>query len=97
MTLRIDEAEAKAIALRHRLWNGESAIKALSWMSQPDLVKHAKLRIVSEWGSAIDGNKAALEYINLELARVVPDIIAKAMRQAQQDMDNALGHQKEQG
>lgn len=96
MTLRIDEAAKKALELRHRLANGEAAIKAMEWLSNPDMLTHAKLLITSSWGSVNDGNKAALKYINDELARIAPDIIAKAKRQAQQDMDNALGNQKDQ-
>lgn len=96
MTLRIDEAEKKATALRHRLSNGEAAIKAMEWLSQPELIKHARMRIISEWGSAHGGNKHALDYINAELGKVISDILAKAKRQAQQDMDNYLGNQKEQ-
>ncbi|MBA4756252.1 MAG: hypothetical protein H2050_15610 [Sphingobium sp.] len=93
MTLRIDEAAKKALELRHRLANGEAAIKALEWLSHPDILTHAKLKITSSWGSVHDGNKAALEYINEELARIEPDIIARAKRQAQQDMDGYLGNQ----
>ena len=94
MTFRIDEAEKAATALRHRLANGEAAIKAMGWLTQPELQKHARMRITSEWGSAHDGNKQALDYINVELARHLPDIIAKAICQAQSDMDNYLGNRK---
>lgn len=96
MTLRIDEAAKKAMELRHRLANGEAAIKAMEWLSHPDILTHAKLQITSNWGSVHDGNKAALKYINEELARLAPDIITKAKRQAQQDMDSYLGQQKDQ-
>ncbi|KZC82918.1 hypothetical protein AYR46_03155 [Sphingobium yanoikuyae] len=95
--MRIDEATKKASELRNRLSDGEAAIKALEWLSQPGLQEYARLRITSDWGSAHDGNKAALQYINAELARIAPDIIAKAKRMAQQDMDTCLGHQKGEG
>ncbi|GLV21954.1 hypothetical protein TomMM35A_18070 [Sphingobium sp. TomMM35A] len=97
MTLRIDEAEKKAAELRHRLWNGESAIKAMEWLSQPELMNFARLRIVSEWGSSNNGNKDALGYINAELAKVIEKIVENATRQAQRDMDNYLGRQAEHG
>ncbi|WP_397586639.1 hypothetical protein [Sphingobium fuliginis] len=95
MTLRIDEAAKRATNLQHRLWNGERALKALTWLKQPDLIKHADLRIVSQWGSSNDGNKAALEYLNIELAKAMEKIVTDATRQAQRDMDNYLGRQAE--
>lgn len=97
MTLRIDEATKRAAELRNRLSDGEAAIKALQWLSQPDLQKLACLRVSSDWGSVHDGNKAALQYINAELTRIAPEIIEKAKRMAQQDMDTCLGYQKGKG
>ncbi|QPI73891.1 hypothetical protein [Sphingobium sp. Cam5-1] len=93
MTLRVDEAEKQATALRHRLYAGERAIKAAAWLRGENLLENAKLHMVSNWGSAHDGNKAALEYINAELAKVIEKIVADAARQAQRDMDYYLGRQ----
>lgn len=93
MTLRIDEAEIKARDLRHRLSAGENAIKASAWLRGENLLENAKLHIVSNWGSVYEGNKAALEYINAELAKVIDKIVSDAKRQAQRDMDYYLGRQ----
>ena len=91
MTLRIDEAEKKAGTLQNRVWAGQQAIKALAWLTQPELIKHAELRIVSVWGSGNEGNKDALRYLNAELERVMADIVYRAQAKAQQDMDHYLG------
>lgn len=99
MTLRIDEAERKSAALDHRIARGNTAIRALKWLTQPDLLDVADLHIASKWGSTASGvgNRDALEYINKELAEVIGSIVAKAIREAQRDMDDSLGNQKEQG
>lgn len=97
MTLRIDEAQASASNLEWRLARGNTAIRALKWLTQDDLLKNAQLQLASQWGSSVAGvgNKDALDYLNKELDAVIGSILAKAIRRAQQDMDNTLGNQKD--
>lgn len=98
MTLRIDEAERKSAALDHRIARGNTAIRALKWLTQPDLLAVADLHLASKWGSGVIGvgNKDALDYLNNELREVIADVLTKAIRRAQQDMDETLGNQKDQ-
>ena len=99
MTLLIKEAQASASNLEWRLARGNTAIRALKWLTQDDLLKNAQLHLASQWGSSVAGvgNKDALDYLNKELEAVIGPILEKAIRRAQQDMDNTLGNQKEQG
>ncbi|AOF95729.1 hypothetical protein [Sphingobium sp. RAC03] len=99
MTLLLKEAEAAGRNLEWRLARGNTAIRALKWLTQDDLLEHAQLRLASQWGSSVAGvgNKDALDYLNHELEAVIGSILEKAIRRAQQDMDSALGNQKEQG
>jgi hypothetical protein len=98
VTLRIDEAEKSAAWLDHRVVRGTTAIRALKWLTQDDLLKNADIRLASQWGSSVAGvgNRDALDYLNRELEAVIGIIVEKAIRRAQQDMDNALGNQKDQ-
>ena len=98
MTLLIKEAQASASNLEWRLARGNTAIRALKWLTQDDLLKNAQLRLASQWGSSVAGvgNKDALDYLNGELEAVIGSILEKAVRRAQRDMDSALGSQKEQ-
>jgi len=95
MTLLIKEAERNASSIGHRLARGKHAIRALQWLTQPDLIKNAQLRLASQWGSASSGvgNSDALEYLNTETSKFIEVILEKAIRQAQQDMDSCLGSQ----
>lgn len=99
MTLLIKEAQASASNLEWRLARGNTAIRALKWLTQDDLLKNAQLHLASQWGSSVAGvgNKDALDYLNKEVEAVIGSILEKAIRKAQQDMDNTLGNQKEQG
>lgn len=98
MTLIIKEAEAASRDLEWRLARGNTAIRALKWLTQDDLLENAQLRLGSQWGSSVAGagNKDALDYLNRELEAVIGSILANAIRKAQQDMDDALGQQKDQ-
>jgi hypothetical protein len=99
MTMLIKEAQASASNLKWRLARGNTAIRAMKWLTQEDLLKNAQLHLASQWGSAVAGvgNKDALDYLTKELEAVIGSILEKAIRKAQQDMDNTLGNQKEQG
>lgn len=97
MTLLIKEAEAAARSLEWRLARGNTAVRALKWLTQEDLLKHADLRLASQWGSAVAGvgNKDALDYLNRELEAVIGTILEKAIRHAQRDMDDNFGNRRE--
>lgn len=90
MTLRIDEAERAARAARFNLHEGEAAIDALTWLEN-----HASgvddLAINCRSASALKGHKEAMAYLNIELGEVMADLIEKAKRNAQRDMDRCFG------
>lgn len=49
MTLLLKEAEAAGRNLEWRLARGNTAIRALKWLTQDDLLEHAQLRLASQW------------------------------------------------
>ena len=91
MTLRIDEAEKKASALRGRLYAGEAALKAFKWMGD---VPVAEFSIGAHFGSAVDGHKDALRYLNAEFEKIRVKLVDDALRSMQRDIDYFFGKQK---
>lgn len=91
MTLRIDEAEKAARAQRFRLHEGEAALDALKWLN--DNASGADLAVNCRTASALPGHKDAMAYLNFELSQVMGEIIDRAKRKAQRDMDRCFGAQ----
>lgn len=89
MTLRIDEAEKAARTARFKLHEGEAAIAALKWLNEN--ASGADLAVNCLTASALPGHKDAMAYLNFEISQVMGEIIDRAKRNAQRDMDRCLG------
>ena len=88
MTMQLQDAEAAARAIRHQLWKGESAIKALKWMHDMPI---EKFEIGTSYGSAVDGHKEAMTYLNAELRMVIKALVDEALNAMQSDVDRSFG------
>ena len=88
MAMQIRAAEAAARAIRHQLWKGEGALKALKWMHDMPI---EKFEISTSYGSAVDGHKEAMTYLNAELRMVIKALVDDALSAMQSDVDQSLG------
>jgi hypothetical protein len=88
MVMQIEQAETTARAIRHRLWKGEGAIKALKWMHD---IPIDKFEIGTSYGSAVDGHKEAMTYLNAELRMVIKALVDDALGAMQSDVDQSFG------
>jgi hypothetical protein len=57
MTLLIKDALDCASNLEWRLARGNTAIRALKWLTQDDLLKNAQLHLASQWGVVRRGRR----------------------------------------